>query len=897
MKVETFVTPLIHGTMEEDWIDAYWVLYDCFWAVECAISQRVVDLRRQGGELGSNQISVDTDEILEQLWHTRTSLIISVFHITGPMTPTQALLDSLAITLLGWDDDLDSFLSRQNALLQQQLVANSSGSNRVHNYSKQVSELGSYLEVSLTSFAEWLSSRKSGYEQFSTSKTGVTVSNIQEMVKEWVTKMAAPSTDTLRDGETVTLPVYIVDCPKLHVVSKKLLEHKLRWCDRFAFEALQGNSPIVHWKEGLQCPSCASGGKVKTARLIEPLQFLTTALEGLYSDAHSLSQCSVGDSGSYDAGSLSRSTSETGSIVPSLTSNSGMSLSQPSHVSRHSESDIQKALSLQPPRYSESPVSPITYNPHSPPSHIMETGLECPVSPISESLNVPIVLPIASRLSVDLPIPIRTPSTRSIAEGESVSMPPELPSARTTFTPTNSVRSTPSLTKLKSSSRTMRIGSSFRRKSSSTKEHDLQPPLPKEPCFVFSSAGHSLLLWGKGSNYLIRFDVPSNDASAIQGCRYDAPGIVSAAAGNHKCAVVLTAQSSSRKLVVFNGININPEAEIDLDLNGRTGEVNLSVSRNDKLVAVSLNDEVMVFIVENNKIRRLSFHHQIKIYEINDGVPYNRTIPIGRAMSGDSIFTLNDSGRSEPGWFGGQGRGLSSREKAEEQQRQTAIISRKIDFSTDSRELIIATQLSDHCIYIDAWNCTTDPITSIDEHSRSFKMPPWTLNDGDLTSVFYNSTRKAAHVTAFLAKEYPLLIPIPGHDNLQNETYSTKIIQGAQSPTGETFTVANAMTEIIQFEYTARGTLSPRKLRKASSRISQSVFKPGAIALAMPLETVLQMFWVKDGKCMLRSVKMGPVEQSYDHDIRPHYDRLMSLKTKPVIARAPSLMIPELDAT
>ena len=176
-------------------------------------------------------------------------------------------------------------------------------------------------------------------------------------------------------------------------------------------------------------------------------------------------------------------------------------------------------------------------------------------------------------------------------------------------------------------------------------------------------------------------------------------------------------------------------------------------------------------------------------------------------------------------------------------------------------------------------------------------MPPWTLNDGDLTSVFYNSTKKAAHVTAFLAKEYPLLIPIPGHGNLQNETYSTKIIQGAQSPTGETFTVANAMTEIIQFEYTARGTLSPRKLRKASSRISQSVFKPGAIALAMPLETVLQMFWVKDGKCMLRSVKMGPVEQTYDHDLRPHYDRLLTLKTKPVIARAPSLMIPELDAT
>ena len=374
MKVETFVTPLIHGTMEEDWIDAYWVLYDCLWAVECAISQRIVDLRRQADALGSNLISLDTDEILEQLWHTRTSLVISVFHVTGPMVPTQALLDSLAVTLLSWDDDLDTFLSRQDALLQQQRVPNLSGLNHIQNYSKQVSELGSYLDTSLTSFAEWLSSRKSGYAQFSTGRPSLTANNVQELVKEWVVKMAAPNTETLsKDGEAITLPVYVVDCPKLHAVSKKRLEHKLRWCDRFALEAVQGNSPIVHWKESLQCPSCASGGKIKTARLVEPFRSLTAALESLHSDEYNLRHGSVGDSGSYDAGSLSRSTSETGSIVPSLTSNSGMSLSQPSHVSRQSDLDIQKALPLQPPGYTESPVSPMTYNPLPSPTHIVES--------------------------------------------------------------------------------------------------------------------------------------------------------------------------------------------------------------------------------------------------------------------------------------------------------------------------------------------------------------------------------------------------------------------------------------------------------------------------------------------------------------------------------------------
>lgn len=103
--------------MEEDWIDAYWVLFDCLWAVECAVTQRYVDLRRQTGVSSPDLIGADTDEILENLYQTRTSLIISIFHITGPMTPLPELLDSLALTLLDWNQDLDSFLTRQDSLL------------------------------------------------------------------------------------------------------------------------------------------------------------------------------------------------------------------------------------------------------------------------------------------------------------------------------------------------------------------------------------------------------------------------------------------------------------------------------------------------------------------------------------------------------------------------------------------------------------------------------------------------------------------------------------------------------------------------------------------------------------------------------------------------------------
>ena len=67
--------PLIHGTMEDDWIYAYWVLFDCLWAAEIAVTQRIVDLDKQNE--GTNPLDswLDTDEILEQLYHQRSSLM------------------------------------------------------------------------------------------------------------------------------------------------------------------------------------------------------------------------------------------------------------------------------------------------------------------------------------------------------------------------------------------------------------------------------------------------------------------------------------------------------------------------------------------------------------------------------------------------------------------------------------------------------------------------------------------------------------------------------------------------------------------------------------------------------------------------------------------------------
>ncbi|KAF2744534.1 hypothetical protein M011DRAFT_528351 [Sporormia fimetaria CBS 119925] len=899
IRPETFMVPLIQGTTEEDWIDAYWVLFDCLWAAESAIIQRYVDIGRQTESSPSASSSPETDELLEQLYHTRTSLIVSIFHIIGPMPPPPALLDSLALTLVEWNDDLGSFLSRQDSLLHQ-----STGRptvSRTSNYGRHVSELVPYFESALTSFARFLAARnKSTPSSVPPQMTGEALG---KSVNEWITRMTSPNAETLRsDLSGSILPVYIVDCPKLHVVPKRFLEYKLRWCDKWAYESVQENSPIVNWKEGIPCPSCNSGEKIKFARLIEPFQRLSRPLESAFPDG--ISHYSIGESGSYDATSASQYSREEFEVGASSSSNSmpsrpAMTGSLPSDMSRVSPPSEDLGSSRRPisqlPEYSESPISPVT----SPMAMFRTTSQaslhpEYPVSPLNESLNVPI--PMASRFSMQLPIPLTSESVfegfNTPSDSLSASAPSELASNRAETPTTELPLSTSSFGKQKSTSRTVRIANSIRRRPSA-KEKDTSP-LPKDPSFLFSASGHSLFLWGKGGKHVMRFDIPSNDTTAIQGCKYEVAEIEAVAAGHHKCAVVTSSLRLRHRLVVFDGLDVSPCCGVDLDFSGRITDICLAVARNDRYIALSINDQIHIFRLDTSIIKPVPFHHQIHVYELRGGTSHKRTIPIGRRPTSDS---LPDSQKTDTGWFGGHTRELSYKEAAEEQKRASAIVSRKLYFSPNSERLAVATQLGDHCIYVDVWDCTHEPVSTISEHSRSFPMPPWTLNDGDLTAVFYDDVRRCALVTAFLGKEYPLLIPFPGYETLQNETYSTKIVHAAQSPSGDTFIVANAMTEVIQFEYNSKGSLSPRKLKKSSQKISSGVFKPGGIRMAMPEENCLRVFWIRDQRLMLRVVRLGSTESWREVDLRSWFDRLMGLRGGAVIRRAPSLCIPEMEGS
>ena len=113
-------------------------------------------------------------------------------------------------------------------------------------------------------------------------------------------------------------------------------------------------------------------------------------------------------------------------------------------------------------------------------------------------------------------------------------------------------------------------------------------------------------------------------------------------------------------------------------------------------------------------------------------------------------------------------------------------------------------------------------------------------------------------------------------DKTTNDSFSTRVVHAAQSPSGTRFIIANGMCEVYVGDSKANGRLQLSRVRKASSKISPSVFRPGQLALSFPQETEMLAFWVKAGKLVLRSVRMQDgIETTSDCDLRSDFDRLV----------------------
>ena len=112
-------------------------------------------------------------------------------------------------------------------------------------------------------------------------------------------------------------------------------------------------------------------------------------------------------------------------------------------------------------------------------------------------------------------------------------------------------------------------------------------------------------------------------------------------------------------------------------------------------------------------------------------------------------------------------------------------------------------------------------------------------------------------------------------DKIVNDSFSTRVVHAAQSPSGTRFIFANGRQEMYVCDSKAHGRLKPSLVKKASSKIPESAFRPGQLAVSFPQETEALACWVKSGKLLLRTIRMQDgIEAFSDYDLRSDFDRL-----------------------
>ncbi|GAB1208828.1 hypothetical protein APSETT445_007591 [Aspergillus pseudonomiae] len=420
---------------------------------------------------------------------------------------------------------------------------------------------------------------------------------------------------------------------------------------------------------------------------------------------------------------------------------------------------------------------------------------------------------------------------------------------------------------LKNVSLPFSTGSSLFRRVSVKKNH-----LPREPRFCFSASGRSLLLWGVGSNWVARFETPSAGAQKPRSYRYDVSGVQYVAAGDQRCAVI-AAVGEHYELLVFKGFGLSAEAHLPIEIHDPSlPPIHMVMSRDDRYIAFTLKSEVRVYEIIAGGIVRVSFGDtgdpSASLYDMT-AAPMHIASPLG-----------ND------GTPGGQ----------------ETIIERKLQFSVDGKYFVIATHLTDSNAYVDVWDLSLKRWDTVPGKSQSFRLSHRTTNNKDLTCVFYDNVHHAVLLPAYFEKEFPKSSSVADKDMLKDPN-STRITHAAQSGSGSRFAIANGMNQIYLFDSNASGSTRVARIKKASHKISSSVFRPGYLSLAFPQDDEILLFWMDNGKLMLRAVRLHEGTQtSKDYDLRSDFDRLiLERPTADVQLRRASLLSkqqsPELDGS
>ncbi|KAL5337326.1 hypothetical protein BJX70DRAFT_370105 [Aspergillus crustosus] len=749
---DTLVTDLLTALMgkEDGQLTSFYLLFDLLWAAESALIQCNIDRRRISQEQGyTSAAALKVEEASNQTQDNRKKLAMTILAAFDDEsdTPSLQVLATVVLTQTAGDKPPKS-------------------TRRIRDSWNQLTLLRKSTDSAVGLLMRWLINRRvqlwdcnGELEAFS--------HDYQQHLTQWLQNSSLPgSSHPSQIRKSGGGAVYVVNCPAVHPVPEALLEEQLRNSDKKSHEQLQEKSRLL--TIDTFCPLCPGNVKIQHARLIEPLEQVSDALN--LADSESSGRYSFPDSASRHT--TSRSSSRTNST------------DQLSHVES-------------------------------------VEALRSPVSPISQGLSF---FKLAGK-------------SQSPTSGESTS--PLL--ARPRAGPPQEKQLIRSLSKdLKSATLSLAGTTSIFRRSSTKGHH-----LPRQPRFSFSTTGQCLIFWDAASSWVMRFELNTIDGRRARGHRYDVTGVQHAAAGN-QCSAVIASAGEHYELLIFRSRSTIPEAYLTVETQHRSLPIDCMVmSRDDRYVAFTLNDHIQVYEIGASGIREVQLGDMTSKHFKNPGLSEN----------------INDSPMGET---------------ADQQEKDTeTIVARKLQFSVDGKRFIVATHLGDRDVYVDVWNCTEQQWKLEVDGSKSFKLPPWTNEDRDLTSVFYDNFNQTVILTAFLAREYPISFSI-SREEITSDPVSPKIVHAAQSPSGSRFVMANGMKQMYLCDSTASGSLIPTKMKKAVSKISPSTFQPGQLALSFPGENEVFAFWVKEGRLMLRTISLHAGGEAFsDFDLRPDFDRLV----------------------
>lgn len=163
-----------------------------------------------------------------------------------------------------------------------------------------------------------------------------------------------------------------------------------------------------------------------------------------------------------------------------------------------------------------------------------------------------------------------------------------------------------------------------------------------------------------------------------------------------------------------------------------------------------------------------------------------------------------------------------------------------------------------------------------------------TPKDGHITSVFYDSPHHSIFSTSFSNKEYPILFSI-ADNKITSSPLSSKAVHAAQSPSGSRYAIATETSEIDICDYKPDGTLNTTRIKRATSKIPSSAFRSGKLSLSFLQENVLIIFWIKDERLTLRTIRLNEAgEVVNDYDLKADFERLMTQRVATASSRAQS---------